>query len=263
MLDVHPPHQAAHTWKDFFIHIATIVIGLLIAVGLEQTVEYFHHRHQGHEAVRLLQEEWEFNRTSLAVNLQMLPWRERYLRKDLEVLERLRTRTLRADDQLNFYSNRYMFTDSNWREVQQNGTAAYLPKADGAWYVYQNEDQFNTLAHQSTLDLQRSYAVLNTSSGHAYSEQDLLKENVFIDQVAASHGHLDDATIQRAFDAQAIDADLARLSPADIDQLQHGVQHAISDTDAMLGLCYNIKRMYDDATKIHHWIDGQHKQAKA
>jgi hypothetical protein len=24
MLDVYPPHEAAHTWKDFFIHIATI-----------------------------------------------------------------------------------------------------------------------------------------------------------------------------------------------------------------------------------------------
>jgi hypothetical protein len=186
MLDVHPPHQPAHTWKDFFIHIATIVIGLLIAVGLEQTVEYVHHRHQGHEAERLLQEDWEFNRTSLAVNLQMLPWRERYLRKDLEVLERLRTRTLRADDQLDFYSNHYVFTDANWREVQQNGTVAYLPKADGAWYVYQNEDQFNSVAHQSSIDLQHAYAVPNTSSGHAYSEQDLLKDNAFIDQVAAS-----------------------------------------------------------------------------
>jgi hypothetical protein len=46
MLDVHPAHHAASTWRDFFIHIATIVLGLLIAVGLEQTVEYFHHRHQ-------------------------------------------------------------------------------------------------------------------------------------------------------------------------------------------------------------------------
>lgn len=46
MLDVHPPHEAAHSWKDFLIHISTIVIGLLIAVGLEQTVEWIHHRHQ-------------------------------------------------------------------------------------------------------------------------------------------------------------------------------------------------------------------------
>jgi hypothetical protein len=45
MLDVHPPHHAASTWRDFFIHIATIVIGLCIAVGIEQTVEFFHHHH--------------------------------------------------------------------------------------------------------------------------------------------------------------------------------------------------------------------------
>ena len=34
MLDIHPPHKAAHTWRDFLIHIATIGLGLLIAVGL-------------------------------------------------------------------------------------------------------------------------------------------------------------------------------------------------------------------------------------
>jgi len=45
MLDVHMPH-ATHTWKDFFIHVGTICVGLLIAVSLEQTVEYFHHRYE-------------------------------------------------------------------------------------------------------------------------------------------------------------------------------------------------------------------------
>jgi hypothetical protein len=46
MLDVHPPHAPTHTWRDFLIHIATIVVGLLIAVGLEQSVEYIHHRRE-------------------------------------------------------------------------------------------------------------------------------------------------------------------------------------------------------------------------
>jgi hypothetical protein len=49
MLDVHPPHTSVHTWRDFFIHIATIVIGLLIAVGLEQTVEAVHHHRERSE----------------------------------------------------------------------------------------------------------------------------------------------------------------------------------------------------------------------
>jgi hypothetical protein len=46
MLDVHPPHESVHTWTDFFIHIATICVGLLIAIGLEQAVEALHHRHE-------------------------------------------------------------------------------------------------------------------------------------------------------------------------------------------------------------------------
>jgi hypothetical protein len=46
MLEVHAPHEATHTWRDFFIHIATIVVGLIIAVGLEQTVEAVHRHHE-------------------------------------------------------------------------------------------------------------------------------------------------------------------------------------------------------------------------
>jgi len=46
MLDVHPPHHSPNTWRDFFLHIATICVGLLIAIALEQGVELLHHRHQ-------------------------------------------------------------------------------------------------------------------------------------------------------------------------------------------------------------------------
>src|SRR5580704_12752226 len=61
MLDVHAPHQTVRTWKDFLIHIAAISIGLLIAVGLEQTVELFHHRHQVAEIRRSLADERRIN----------------------------------------------------------------------------------------------------------------------------------------------------------------------------------------------------------
>jgi hypothetical protein len=44
MLDVHAPHEVLHTWKGFFIHIATIVVGLFIAVALEQSVEAINRR---------------------------------------------------------------------------------------------------------------------------------------------------------------------------------------------------------------------------
>ena len=79
MLDVHPPHQSTHSWTDFFIHIATIVVGLLIAVGLEQTVEAIHHAHQRHQLEEDLHAEAENNRSIIArdLSLQNLePWFE-------------------------------------------------------------------------------------------------------------------------------------------------------------------------------------------
>jgi hypothetical protein len=77
VLDVHPPHHAATTWRDFFIHIATIVIGLLIAIALEQTVELIHHRHQRHQLQEDLHDEAERNLQVIDRDLKMQnlePW---------------------------------------------------------------------------------------------------------------------------------------------------------------------------------------------
>lgn len=48
MLDVHSPHGAAHSWKDFWIHLGTISLGLPIAIGLEQGVETIHRLQERH-----------------------------------------------------------------------------------------------------------------------------------------------------------------------------------------------------------------------
>jgi hypothetical protein len=61
VIDIHDAHQAASTWKDFFIHIATIVFGLLIAVGLEQLVEHIHHRIELTDARKALAIERKIN----------------------------------------------------------------------------------------------------------------------------------------------------------------------------------------------------------
>src|SRR5262245_35672460 len=42
-MDIHPPTKPIESAKDFVIHLSMIVIGILIAIGLEQTVEAWHH----------------------------------------------------------------------------------------------------------------------------------------------------------------------------------------------------------------------------
>ena len=90
MLEVHPPHAAAHSWKDFFIQIATITIGLLIAIALEQTVEYIHHRFQAQEMAGLLHKESLQNHELVSVNLGETDSVMRAVQQNLAVLEAIR-----------------------------------------------------------------------------------------------------------------------------------------------------------------------------
>jgi len=77
MLDVHPPHHSPNTWRDFFLHIATICVGLLIAIGLEQSIEALHHHHQRHQLNEDLITEAQSNQQVIARDLRMHdlePW---------------------------------------------------------------------------------------------------------------------------------------------------------------------------------------------
>ena len=71
VIDVHVPH-ATHTWKDFWIHLGTIAAGLLIAIGLEQTVEKLHHLEQRHQLEEDLHAEGLRDHTAVAGDLPRL-----------------------------------------------------------------------------------------------------------------------------------------------------------------------------------------------
>src|SRR6185312_3285273 len=59
MIDIHAPHESIHSWRDILLHLAIVVAGILIAIGLEQSVEYLHHRQQRSDLIRQLRAESE------------------------------------------------------------------------------------------------------------------------------------------------------------------------------------------------------------
>src|ERR1700691_4998758 len=65
MLDVHPPHKAIGNASEFFLHLFTITIGLLIAVGIEGAVERHQHRELAREARQTMTEEIRKNASSV------------------------------------------------------------------------------------------------------------------------------------------------------------------------------------------------------
>ena len=127
MLEVHPPHENVHSWRQFFIHIVAITIGLLIAIGLEQTVVYFHHRHQLQEARGELAAELESNRRVVDINLEAT----RKLTADLDAnMALLRAPQISPSDVRSKLvyglGNFYWPKDGTWQAVKQNGSLGLM-----------------------------------------------------------------------------------------------------------------------------------------
>jgi hypothetical protein len=139
MLDVHPPHAATHTWRDFFIHIATIVIGLLIAVGLEQTVEYIHHRREVAETRKSLNKELDTDKILIAEVTAEFHRFVPILQTDLTVLHFLETHPgapmsqWPGDYRLITFTGG--FNNSSWKTAQQNNIVALMPDEEASRYA--------------------------------------------------------------------------------------------------------------------------------
>lgn len=71
-MEVEVPEHPITTWREFFTHMGTITLGLLIAISLEQTVEWMHHRHQRHQLVEDMRDEAEENIKVIDKDTQML-----------------------------------------------------------------------------------------------------------------------------------------------------------------------------------------------
>jgi hypothetical protein len=132
MLDVHPPHAPTHTWRDFFIHIATIVIGLLIAVGLEQTVEWLHRRHQVAETRHALDIERRINRNRFAATTEQFERFIPVLQRNLSIFVALRQHPDSAASLPSLDWNALFFEtqDVAWQTAKQNNVLESMPVAE-------------------------------------------------------------------------------------------------------------------------------------
>src|SRR4051794_35865408 len=135
MLDVHPPHEAAHSWGDFFIHLATITIGLLIALGMEGCVEWMHHRNLVKEVEVSLHDEIKHNSEGLVKTQEDVHKQQQVLARDVTILKKIiRTQKQPEKDSLEINFHVRGFNNVSWQTAQQTGALSYMPYARAQEY---------------------------------------------------------------------------------------------------------------------------------
>jgi len=162
MLDVHLPHGKLHGVKDFFLHLFTITVGLLIALGLEGWVEYEHHRHLAREAEDGLRAEIAHNAQEIGQRRQQIKDSQKQLEGDLKVLEEMRSHPHAKRSKMSFGAGMGAFDDLSWKTAQNTGALAYMPYQDAQTYsnIYFIQDE--------CLRMERLHIEENTNSASLF-----------------------------------------------------------------------------------------------
>ncbi|MGA8940557.1 MAG: hypothetical protein WB439_15455 [Acidobacteriaceae bacterium] len=171
MIDIQPPEHTPHTWRDFFIHIATIVVGLIIAIGLEQSVEAIHHANERRTLVAEMRTEAERDLNTLHINidsdLDEATW-------DSAVVTALQTaRPQNGVVVVNLPAHQEFLPQiypsrATWSVAKTNGKVALLPENQAAIYDRLDNEAVNERTAQdrvnaASVDLKADEADLGIS----------------------------------------------------------------------------------------------------
>lgn len=154
MLDVHAPDHSIHGVRDFFLHLLTITAGLLIALGLEATVEAVHHRHQRREAEAMIRHEIQENLKDLK---ESAPGAVEELNKMTRVLHTLEGRiqgqpgVLHEED---FGFHEAPIQDAAWRTASSTGVLSYMEYSQVERFsaAYKEQQLLQTMEEQALED---------------------------------------------------------------------------------------------------------------
>jgi hypothetical protein len=171
VIDVHDAHHAASSWKEFFTHIATIVLGLLIAVGLEQGVEHFRNRHELADTREALRREREHNIKQLAVSTTEMRWETAEYQNNLLVFEYLQQHPGTPQENLpgvlRWSHTGTQFSFAAWDAASQSGMTRMMPLVEAAQQARLYRDL--ETAHN---EAEEEYAASHKAEAYTYRDYD-------------------------------------------------------------------------------------------
>jgi hypothetical protein len=146
-LDVHAPHEPIHGVKDFLLHLLTITVGLLIAVGIEGCVELHREHKLVKEARATLREEIQSNSDSMSGAVANLEKEDKAIANNIDLLTKLvrDPKDKRVQD-VNIAADFSIvgLKDTAWKTAQTTGALTYMPYAEAQRYasVYREQQSF-------------------------------------------------------------------------------------------------------------------------
>ncbi len=174
MLDVHAPEHRIGGARDFLLHILTITVGLLIALGLENAVETLHHRHQRREAEANIRQELRQNQELLT---QKAPQLNEEIKQMLVLLSALEDHSigkpLPPANQLKVGFTEAPIPDAAWRTASTTGVLTYMDYDEVQAFAdaYKQQDMLQAAEENALNDYLEFIPILHIHAENLTPEQ--------------------------------------------------------------------------------------------
>ena len=146
-MDVHPPHEPVHSWRDALTHLAIVTVGLFIALMLEAVVEYVHHRHLVHEARENIRQEMEDNHKAAQQDIVAVQGDSDRITAAIRTLQQMQA-GVKGQHSLDFHISFNNPSDAAWSSARDTGALSYMPYKEVQAYadLYNLQGIVNTQA---------------------------------------------------------------------------------------------------------------------
>jgi hypothetical protein len=151
-MEIHHPESPIHSRKEFLFHMFTVVLGILIALGMEGIVEWAHHRALVREARENIATEIRKNKDTVDTDIAEIRKREEELNHVIETM-----RLLEKDPGsfkhgfLGFHVVNHDLYSTAWQTATVSGAVTYMKYDELSRYtdVYLTQQAFTGLQEQA------------------------------------------------------------------------------------------------------------------
>jgi len=143
-MEIDLPRAPIHSVKDFFIHIFTITVGILIALGLEQSLEAYHHLQLANEARANIVSELRDNKHNLDAVRGKIPKLIEEPESVLKIVNQALAHSLQKTPKMGLHFNLVTTTSTSWTTAQAVGALSYMnyQEVKGFSEAYQLQQRF-------------------------------------------------------------------------------------------------------------------------
>jgi len=165
-MEIHTPDKPIHSKKEFMFHMFTVVLGILIALGLEGVVEWAHHRSLVREARANIASELHNNQATLGKAIPEIRKRQEQLQQIISAMDQVEADRKFKPQSLSYNLTNYELYSTAWKTASVSGAVTYMDYEELKKYsdVYDLQQDFIYLqgqAFSSVGDLSASMKVLD------------------------------------------------------------------------------------------------------